>query len=121
MTADLDTARGRAHLLKSHLPLAFQYACGITYSTKEVVPMTEEKARENRLRRMAERRGLRLEKSRRRDPGALTYGRYWLLRGKEIVGDLPYSFDSDRECTTTLDEIEKAFTLPTRRPKAKSK
>ncbi|MGE0118703.1 MAG: hypothetical protein AB7S71_18250 [Dongiaceae bacterium] len=87
--------------------------------------MTEEKARENRLRRMAERRGLCIEKSRRRDPGALTYGRYWLLRGKgsvrEIVRDLPYDYDNDRECTTTLDEIEKAFELPKRRPKAKSK
>jgi hypothetical protein len=33
----------------------------------------QEKARENRLRRMAERRGLALVKSRRRDPGAIDY------------------------------------------------
>jgi hypothetical protein len=41
--------------------------------------MTEEKVRENRLRRMAERQGLRLEKSRRRDPRALDYGSYALF------------------------------------------
>ena len=34
------------------------------------------KVRENRLRRMADRQGLRLEKSRRRDPRALDYGRW---------------------------------------------
>lgn len=36
----------------------------------------------NRLRRMAERRGLRLEKNRRRDPGALLYGTYQIVRGE---------------------------------------
>jgi hypothetical protein len=36
--------------------------------------MSDDKVRENRLRRMAERQGLRLEKSRRRDPLALDYG-----------------------------------------------
>ena len=39
-----------------------------------------EKVRENRLRRMAERQGMRLVKSRRRDPLALDYGKYWLVR-----------------------------------------
>ena len=34
------------------------------------------KVLENRLRRAAERQGLRLEKSRSRDPRALTYGTY---------------------------------------------
>jgi hypothetical protein len=41
--------------------------------------MTEEKIRENRLRRMAERQGLRLEKSRRRDPRAYGFGTYHLI------------------------------------------
>jgi hypothetical protein len=36
------------------------------------------KVRENRLRRMASRQGLRLEKSRQRDPMALDYGKYSL-------------------------------------------
>jgi hypothetical protein len=38
-----------------------------------------EKARESRLRRMAERQGLVLRKSRRRDPRALDLGSYWLI------------------------------------------
>ncbi len=42
---------------------------------------TSEKVREDRLRRMAKRQGLRLEKSRTRDDRALTYGTYWLVRG----------------------------------------
>lgn len=37
------------------------------------------KARENRARRMAERRGFALEKSRRRDPLAVGYGT-WTVR-----------------------------------------
>jgi hypothetical protein len=39
---------------------------------------TEFKVFENRLRRAAERQGLRLVKSRRRDPRAADYGTYWL-------------------------------------------
>ena len=41
--------------------------------------MSEDKARENRLRRAAERQGLRLMKSRRRDPRAIGYGTYMLV------------------------------------------
>lgn len=37
-----------------------------------------EKTREDRLRRVAERQGLRLVKSRRRDPRAIDYGTYAL-------------------------------------------
>jgi hypothetical protein len=37
-----------------------------------------EKIRENRLRRTAERQGLVLRKSRRRDPRARDYGVYWV-------------------------------------------
>ncbi len=40
---------------------------------------TSNKVRENRLRRVALRRGLRLEKTRRRDPLALDYGTYMLI------------------------------------------
>jgi hypothetical protein len=40
---------------------------------------TSEKVRENKLRRMAERQRLRLEKSRRRDPLAYDYGTYMLV------------------------------------------
>lgn len=50
-------------------------------STDEIAAMTdaEFKVFENRLRRAAERQGLRLEKSRRRDPNAIDFGRYALI------------------------------------------
>ena len=41
--------------------------------------MTEAKVKENRLRRIAKRRGFILKRSRRRDPQALDYGKYWLV------------------------------------------
>jgi hypothetical protein len=41
--------------------------------------VTAEKVRENRLRRMAERQGLELRKSRRRDPRAMDYGRWYIV------------------------------------------
>jgi hypothetical protein len=49
-------------------------------SADEVDAMTaqQRKVAENRLRRAAERQGLRLEKSRLRDPRALGYGTYQL-------------------------------------------
>lgn len=59
-----------------------------------------EKVRENRLRRVAARRGLILQKSRRRDPQALDYGAYWLIDAESnrlIFGD---------QWGTDLDGIE---------------
>ena len=52
-----------------------------------------EKGRENRLRRMAERQGLRLERSRRHDPLASSYGLYALKTWKtrQLVSDLAYA------------------------------
>lgn len=58
------------------------------------------KVRENRLRRVAARQGLRLVRSRRRDPRALDFGRYWLYR--EATGAL-----LSPERGLTLDEIER--------------
>ena len=40
----------------------------------------EHKSREQRLRRMAARQGLTLQKSRTRDPHAPDYGKYFLIR-----------------------------------------
>ena len=48
-----------------------------------------ERVRENRLRRVADRQGLRLVKSRRRDPRAVDYRRYMvvdLATGAVVVG-----------------------------------
>jgi hypothetical protein len=41
--------------------------------------MINAKVYENRLRRMAERQGLKVIKSRRRDPHAIGYGTYWIV------------------------------------------
>ncbi len=45
---------------------------------------SEQKARENRLRRAAAVQGFALRKARRRDRRALDYGQYWLLRLWEL-------------------------------------
>jgi hypothetical protein len=67
--------------------------------------MTDEKARENRLRRKAERLGCRLVKSRRRDPDALSYGRFWVMRSNNVLGFR----DDNREASATLDQVEKTL------------
>lgn len=56
-----------------------------------------EKIRENRLRRMAHRQGLRVYKSRRRDPRAIDYGGYLIAddRNRVVAGDSSYSMDLD--------------------------
>jgi len=43
------------------------------------------KVRENRLRRAAGRQGLRIVKSRRRDPLALDYGRFWITGEHRVL------------------------------------
>jgi hypothetical protein len=43
------------------------------------MPDTPDKVRENRVRRMADRQGLILRKSRRRDRRAWDFGSYWLM------------------------------------------
>ncbi len=62
------------------------------------------KVKENRLRRMADRQGLRLLKSRRRDPMAIDYGRYALVdleTNGTVHADLVNSIYA-----LTLDEVE---------------
>jgi len=84
----------------------------------------EDKVRENRLRRMAERQGLALQKCRRRDPRALGFGTYRLvdpLRNRVVasiqsMGDYGYDLadveqflterEGPREPTTTRDELD---------------
>jgi hypothetical protein len=46
---------------------------------------TADKIRENRVRRMAQRQLLRLEKSRRRDPRAVDFGGYMLVNDRNTV------------------------------------
>lgn len=67
--------------------------------------MNEESNREARLRRLAKRKGLMLQKSRRRDPAASDYGRYFLIHREynAVWGQQP-SFG------LSLDEIEEWLT-----------
>jgi hypothetical protein len=72
------------------------------------------KVQENRLRRMAERQGMMLVKSRRRDPRALDYGLYVLVddsRGNRIGrhGGQAAVSDFANGHGMTLAEIEKAL------------
>ena len=66
--------------------------------------MVVNKGRENRLRRMAERQGLRLERSRRHDKLASSYGLYalktWTTR--QLVSEPGVRDDH----AWTLDEVE---------------
>jgi hypothetical protein len=66
--------------------------------------MSAEKVREDRLRRMARRQGLRIIKSRTRDHRALDYGAYWIMDDRKQVahGPVPQGF--------TLDEVERFLT-----------
>jgi len=63
------------------------------------------KVRENRLRRMAERQGLQLVKSRRRDPKAHDFGTFMLvdLRTDKIVIGAP---ELGENPSATIDEVE---------------
>lgn len=63
----------------------------------------EDKVRENRLRRVADRRGLRLEKSRRRDEKAIDFGGFMLIdviRNYAVAGGHPFPY------SCSLDDVE---------------
>jgi len=67
----------------------------------------DEKVRENRLRRMAERQGYTLHKSRRRDPRALDFDR-WMIVGEN--GRVVAGADSAGRPTMSLDQVEAHLT-----------
>jgi hypothetical protein len=64
-----------------------------------------DKVKENRLRRAADRQGLRLIKSRSRDPQALDFGLYALI-DLETSGAVNPSLANRWVCSWTLDEVE---------------
>jgi hypothetical protein len=69
-----------------------------------------EKVRENRMRRMAGRRGLRLVKSPQRDQGGLEYGRYRIETGD---GALAAGIQAGRHYPfASLDEVERYLSAP---------
>ncbi len=74
-----------------------------------------DKVRENRLRRMAHRRGLLLVKSRRRDRGALEFGRFVLVA--DSAGNRVGRYGGQAAVSEfanggglTLDEVERNLT-----------
>ena len=79
--------------------------------------MSDEKVRENRLRRVAVRRGLRLVKSRRRDPQALDFGCYALVDASANV--IVFGTWATGRLEATLDEIEGFLFPPKKRAKGR--
>lgn len=80
----------------------------------DMATSTSDKVRENRLRRMAERQGLRLQKSRRRDPRALDYETYGLV---DVRFNTLEVGDPSNGYGLTLDEVEAAL-MEGRKPRA---
>lgn len=69
--------------------------------------MAEEKIRENRLRRVADRQGLRVEKSKRRDPFAIGFNTFAVFRkatGDHLAGQ------PNEGAGLTLDQLEAFLT-----------
>jgi hypothetical protein len=79
--------------------------------------MVVNKVDENRLRRMAERQGFKLVKSRRRDPLARDYERYVITDadGKPIAGRQWSSDRSGWRCAFDLSEVEEWLLYPKKR------
>jgi len=73
----------------------------------------KQKVLENRLRRMANRQGLQLMRSRARDPRDLTYGGYVLVdietNGIVFGGELSHP-NADRGFGASLEDIEEFLT-----------
>jgi hypothetical protein len=84
-----------------------RYASSGSYRTGEFVGSVD-KTRETRLRRAADRQGLRLERSRRRDPRAVDYGRYWLL--DLATGDVVAGASRIGRPAWDLDQVEAYLT-----------
>ena len=75
------------------------------------MPDMADKVRENRIRRIADRRGLLLVKSGRRDPNALDHGLYALI-DYDTGGAVNPSLIGRYICSWTLDQIEDYLVEP---------
>ena len=71
----------------------------------------ETKVKENRLRRMADRHGLRLVKSRSRDAKAVDFGLYALVDVR-TNGLINPAIAGRWICSWTLDQVEEYLTAP---------
>ena len=83
----------------------FSTASGLPSRTSSSMLCSMDKVRENRLRRVAQRRGLELSRSRRRDPAALDYGLYALIDVDTRGTVHPLLVDRFTHALT-LDEVE---------------
>lgn len=84
-------------------PQLIRSARSVLRAARVLDPASLEKIRENRVRRMAARRGLHIVKSRRRDSHALGYGGYMIVdvaTNSVVAGEL----DSPR--SLNLDQVE---------------
>lgn len=68
------------------------------------------KVRENRIRRMAQRRGLELQRHRARDTGHVLYGTYQIVRPDGSVAAAKEHPTFGRSYGLTLDEAVAALT-----------
>lgn len=75
--------------------------------------MTDEKVKENRIRRMADRQGYRLVKSRSRDPNAIDFGLYGLV-DIQTNGTVFPAIAGRWICSQKLDDIEAYLNQPTK-------
>jgi hypothetical protein len=73
----------------------------------------ENKVLENRLRRMADRQGYRLQRSRARDPRDLTYGGYQLINLESGGVDFGWG-NANRGYAASLKDVEEYLTQPTK-------
>lgn len=80
--------------------------------------MDDDKVRENRLRRVADRQGLRLMKSRRRDPHATDFGTYMLVNVQTGGVDAADWGSFTKEYGLDLDDIEEWLSEPPAERKA---
>jgi hypothetical protein len=71
----------------------------------------DDQSREQRLRRAAKRQGLRLVKSRRRDPRAHDYGSYALV---DVYTNMLVAGDQNTGYGLGLDEVEESLNSSTR-------
>lgn len=90
------------------LPLSVPLDFPLTFGQSLAMPPTPEKVREDRLRRMAQRQGLTVQKSRRRDPLALDYGAYYVMRGSDCL-ESPGNLDELEEFLTTRQSVQRGL------------
>lgn len=74
-------------------------------------PMAKPESYEHRLREVAKRQGLILQRSRRRDPQALDYGLWWLLDAQTRERRWPTGKKLGVE---TLEEVERFLAMRTK-------